>query len=153
MRLSVALLIGLAITAAMMPLPAAVVERFYSNGVYPYLQQGLTGASNLVPFALFDVLLVAVIGWWGWKLWRDIVMAMRSRTWSRAAGSIVLRTVIVTACAYLGFLAAWGLNYRRPPLPEEVAYDRARITEPAAQARAASAAPDVQAIYDSALPS
>ena len=37
------------------PIPAWVVDEFYSRGIYPWLQTLVTAVSNLVPFALLDV--------------------------------------------------------------------------------------------------
>ena len=48
-----------ALAGAFAPIPAWTVERWYSQGLYPVLQRLLTGATNLVPFALFDVMCVA----------------------------------------------------------------------------------------------
>ena len=45
-----------AAVAALAPLPAPLVERWYSRGLFPLLQRVLTSASNAVPFALFDVI-------------------------------------------------------------------------------------------------
>ena len=53
---------ALALTGALAPLPAAWVERWYSRGIYPRLQLVLTSTSNLVPFALFDVLWITAAG-------------------------------------------------------------------------------------------
>ncbi len=51
--------IGLALLAGFAPIDARLVERWYSTGVYPVIQRVLTPVSNLVPFALLDVLAVA----------------------------------------------------------------------------------------------
>ena len=40
---------------------ASLVERGYSTGVYPVIQRVLTPVSNLVPFALLDILAVAAL--------------------------------------------------------------------------------------------
>jgi hypothetical protein len=51
----------LAAAGALAPIPAWTIERWYSVGLYPLVQQALTRASNLVPFALFDALCVRAI--------------------------------------------------------------------------------------------
>ena len=57
-------LVALAAAAALIPTPAALVERYYSLGVYPPAQRLITGLSNRAPFALVDGLLVAgVVAW------------------------------------------------------------------------------------------
>lgn len=114
-----------AVAAAALPLPAHVIERWYSRGVFPALQRSLTTISNLVPFALFDVLWIGAVA-------AAAILAYRQRDdWRRG----VRRVVTVFACAavivYLGFLATWGLNYRRVPLDEKVVFDEERITAPA----------------------
>ena len=50
--------IGLALLAGFAPMDARFVERWYSTGLYPIIQRGLTPVSNLVPFALLDILAV-----------------------------------------------------------------------------------------------
>ena len=50
--------IGLALLAGFAPIDARFVERWYSTGLYPIIQRGLTPVSNLVPFALLDILAV-----------------------------------------------------------------------------------------------
>lgn len=104
------------------PLPPEVVERYYSTGLYPFLQRVLTGVSNSVSFALFDLLSAAAVVTWIALLGRDIAAARR-----RGVGWMVIRTVVRTATAaaalYLAFLLAWGLNYRRPPLEARLRFD------------------------------
>src|SRR5206468_9774516 len=58
-RWAAAILVAAA-AAALVPLPRAAVERFYSQAAYLVLQRIVTAASNRAPFALFDVLLVAL---------------------------------------------------------------------------------------------
>jgi hypothetical protein len=53
-------LIVAALAAALVPTSPLLVERWYSRGIYPFGQRVLTTVSNLVPLALFDVLLLVV---------------------------------------------------------------------------------------------
>ena len=113
-------MVGAAAAAAVLPLPAGFVERWYSNLVFPALQTLLTSASNLVPFALFDLLILTTIVWFVWRLVADIRARCARGNW-RVAGRAALRLVTAAACFYLAFLAAWGLNYRRMPLEDRLA--------------------------------
>lgn len=114
---------AIAILAALLPLPPATIERWYSHGAFPVLQRVLTTISNLVPFAIFDVLWVGAIA--GFAI---LVYRLRSLEWQRA----LVRVAVVIACSavlvYLAFLAAWGLNYRRVEMAEKVVFDESRIT-------------------------
>lgn len=112
-----------AVAAAVAPIAPATVERWFSTGLYPRIQRTLTPVSNLLPFALFDVLttgggvLVIVL------LVRRIRTARRARQWRpllRTLGGLVTGA----AAGYLVFLGLWGLNYRRLPMAERVVLDR-----------------------------
>src|ERR1051325_4855886 len=94
-------LIGLAFTAFLLPLPGSRVERLYSSLFYPPLQRAMTTLSNLVPFALFDLLVVGFPVAWVIFLARDIM-----RTDRKLAASLkwLVRTVAVGAGLYLAFL-------------------------------------------------
>ena len=46
-----ALLLGIAALAAGAPIPAAAVERWFSRGLYPWLQRILTPLTNRLPIA------------------------------------------------------------------------------------------------------
>lgn len=126
MRRAIAVPIVAAV-AAFVPLPPGVVERFYSRGFYPVLQNGVTWASSLVPFALLDVGLIALTAIWVFSAVR------RWRAHGSAAALRVGATslVMIASVAFLVFLAFWGLNYRRVPLEARLAYDRARVTRDA----------------------
>ncbi|HET7695768.1 MAG TPA: DUF3810 family protein [Vicinamibacterales bacterium] len=114
---------AIALIAALLPLPPAAVERWYSHGIFPPLQRVLTAVSNLVPFALFDVLWIGGAAAAG-------VLVYRSRAYGWKKGTLHVATVLacVAAASYLAFLAAWGLNYRRLPLSDKVVFEEERIT-------------------------
>src|SRR3954463_2691912 len=118
-----------AIAAALLPLPPAAVERWYAGPVYGTVQPVLTSASNLAPFALFDVLIALVSAAWLLLAVRDLAGPPPRR---RGALRVVIRTMVWSAGCYLVFLAAWGLNYRRPRLRETLQYDASSVTPAAA---------------------
>jgi hypothetical protein len=126
-----AVLVVLAVAAAVVPVSPRLVDRYFSSGLYPAIQPLLTGISNRVPFALFDVLLAGVGMWWAVRGAADLA-AVRRRGARAALGSIVSRTLVTAAAAYLAFLVLWGFNYRRPPLTDRVAFDSKRVSQAAA---------------------
>jgi hypothetical protein len=117
----------IAVAAAFFPLPARWIERFYSNGFYPWLQSWLTPLANLLPFALGDVLMVAlVLGlplWWAVRIRR----AGRGRR-RRAVALLALNSTVLAAAIFLSFQLLWGFNYMREPLTYKLEYDDRRIT-------------------------
>jgi hypothetical protein len=117
-----------ALAGAFAPIPAWTIERWYSQGVYPILQRLLTSATNPIPFALFDVLWVAAAAAAAAVTYR----CLRTMGWRMGALRLVVVTVRSAAIVYLVFLATWGLNYRRVPLIEKLAFEPGRITHAAA---------------------
>jgi hypothetical protein len=113
-----------ALALALVPLPKWWVEQWYSRGFYARIQPVVSRVSNLAPVALLDVaavtLLLALL-WWAVREWRVAGLARMARR--AAAGLLILASLV-----YLWFLAAWGMNYRRVPLQERLAYDSSRLT-------------------------
>ncbi len=141
-----AALVGLAVLAAVLPWPRSWVERHYSDGFYLALQAHLTPLSNLVPWSLLDLLIVAALVGCGVGWWRALRAAPRGRRLARSAG-LVLTTLACAAAAYLTFLACWGLNYQRVPLVDKLQFDRAAVTRAAQRALAADAVAAVDRLY------
>ena len=119
-------IVASAVALAMTPMDPAWVDRVYSRGWYPALQPFVTSISSLLPIALLDVWIVlAALGvvWTGWRVLRAPSGA-RVRTWAHA----LARAVVAVAVIYIGFLACWGLNYRRLPITNGLDFDRSRVT-------------------------
>jgi len=131
-----------AAVCAVAPIPPAVVERWYSLGVYAALQPHITSLSSLVSFALLDVaagVLAAgtlVVLTRRWRTSRFIV-------WLRQTLALAL---VSSAVVYLWFLSFWGFNYRRIPLEDKLAYAQSRISRDAAFALGKHAVSEVNGL-------
>jgi hypothetical protein len=143
-----AALVAAAIGLALLPIPPGVVERWYSNGAYPVWQHFATSASNRAPFALFDAALVVLTGWLFWQLARHL--RDRRRRWAARIGRLIVTLATAAAAVYIGFLGAWGMNYRRVPIREKVPFDAAMISLARAKTLAATAVANVNALHDAA---
>jgi hypothetical protein len=106
------------------PFSPSWIESWYSTAVYPRIQRTLTPLSNLVPFALLDVLLLIVVP----TALITLFIAARNG-WRARTAYPLLRTLfhlLTTAAAlYIAFLALWGLNYRRIRMPDRLVLERA----------------------------
>src|SRR5207247_658480 len=114
-----------AAAAAFAPLPPGLVERAYSTSAFLRLQQLVTSASNLAPFALFDALIVATIAAWVIAVGVDVARRLDAL---RVAGRLAWRTLVWVAVLYLLFLVAWGLNYRRVRLADKLQFDASAVS-------------------------
>jgi Protein of unknown function (DUF3810) len=135
-----------AVAAAVLPLPAGVVERWYSTFLYPALQRVLTPLSNLVPFALFDVLLALAVCATAIVAYRCV----RRCGWLKGALRFARLALVSTAAIYLVFLATWGLNYRRVPIVEKVVFEPAQIRHAAAASLGETNAANLNRLYAAA---
>ena len=138
----------IACALALAAIPQQPVERFYAARWYPHLQPLVTGASNAVPFAWLDVLVVLVPA---------AVLVAAAHTWRRAPGrwwsrgaAAALVFAQAAAVLYVAFLVLWGLNYRRLPAADRLQVASERVT-PARLARLGTlAVTRVNALHDPA---
>lgn len=148
-RLAPTVVVALALTAALAPRPAALVERVYSQGAYPSIQASLTSASNALPIAVFDVSLVVLGGlvlWWMRAAWRTGARGGRLA----AVGTFARRLATLVASAYLWFLCAWGFNYARPPIEQRLGLATGVPTAAEVRALLDEAVAQVNALHDDA---
>jgi hypothetical protein len=138
--------VAAAVAVAVIPVPPALVERFYSGQFYPLLQPAITSTSNRLPVALFDILLVAAgVAW--------LALAIRDAGHDSLVGAAVrmfVRTMVWGAALYLLFLAVWGLNYRRLRLADRVPFDQSAVTADAARMASLVVVARLNALTDSA---
>ncbi len=139
----------MAVGAAFAPVPPVLIERTYAQGIFPFIQPRLTTFSNLTSVALFDVLLLIVVGGVALLTLGD-VRSLRRRGWWRSLLRVATRLATVAAAAYLAFLATWGLNYRRVPLSTRLDFSNARVSAESLNALASTVVGRVNALYEPA---
>jgi hypothetical protein len=141
--------VGLALLGAVAPVAPETIERRFSIGVYPAIQRVLTPVSNLLPFALFDVLtiggVVALIA----VLVRGVRRARRERRLG-PLGRALMAIATAGAVVYLLFLVMWGFNYRRVPMGDRLVMARQAPDTAAVMALGLQAVDGMNALYDEA---
>jgi len=142
-------LVAAAVVCAVAPLPPRLVESLFSTRMYPAIQHIVTPASNLIPIAILDILiigalvaLIAVIG-------RAIAAARRER---RMAPLLVTSAHLVTAAAivYLVFLTLWGFNYRRVRMRDRLAVQSGSPSRDAVLTLGLESVRQLNALHDTA---
>ena len=141
--------IVMALVCALAPLSPSVVERWYSTGLYPRLQHVVTPISNLIPFALFDVLTIGIAVLVIGAMVRSIRRARQTRRFSGLLVTIG-HIVVGAAAAYLIFLVLWGFNYRRVPIAERLVLERTTPSADAARALGEHAVEQLNALHSQA---
>ncbi|HEY7447746.1 MAG TPA: DUF3810 family protein [Vicinamibacterales bacterium] len=133
--------ITVALVLALAPTPSTLVEQLFSEGFYAALQPPLTRLSNVIPFAVFDALLIfvaLVLVVWLVAVFRQ----PRRRIWQ-----FFLRTATLAAGLYLVFLLVWGLNYRREPFRRTLEFRQERVTPEALTVLAGRAVAELNELH------
>jgi hypothetical protein len=105
----------LALLLMFAPMPGWAIDSFYAEDIYPGLQRLLTSATNVLPFAVLDVMIIAV-------LLMVIFSGLRALQTASARGlfeglwDVARRLLRGSAVLIILFLIGWGYNYRRQPL-------------------------------------
>jgi hypothetical protein len=95
-----------------------IVERYYSEGVYPVICKILHPVFNLFPFSFGDVVYIAVIGWLFYAAYQLIKLCFKGEF--KQAGLFLLKIIIGIETALLIFYLFWGMNYFRVPAGERL---------------------------------
>jgi hypothetical protein len=128
-------------------MPASVVERWFSTGLYPVVQRLITSLTNLLPVAFLDLvlavpaILVATV---------RVLRAAVSRRSVVPVAKAVVGAVVVGSGVYLVFLLLWGLNYRRTPMTERVQMSDAAVSTEAVLALGLEAVRQLNALHGEA---
>lgn len=149
MRWLKAAVIAAAIACLLIPFSPSLIERWYSTGVYPFVQRVLTPLSNGVPVALFDPLTVGAFVLTVIALVRAVRDARRLKRWSRLL-TTAINLATAAAAVYLVFLVLWGFNYRRVPMSYRLVVDRPAPNEQAVAALGLQAVDRINALYSAA---
>jgi hypothetical protein len=95
-----------------------VVERWYSNGFYPFVSKLLRILFGYIPFSVGDVLYLLLIAFgiqWVW---------INRKSWKTHWKKNILKVASCFSVLYFAFHLLWGFNYYRQPLFEKMKIER-----------------------------
>jgi hypothetical protein len=95
-----------------------LVERYYSDGLYPIICHILHPVFNIFSFSAGDIIYIMVIGYFIYAFVRLIKLLFRKEF--KRAGVFVLGITIGVQCSILVFYLFWGMNYFRPSAGERL---------------------------------
>lgn len=90
-----------------------LVERYYSQGLYPVVCGILQPLFNMVPFSIGDLLYIILIIALLLVAFRFVSLLFYRQF--RDAGKYLVHLLIATQLLILTFYVLWGMNYFRPP--------------------------------------
>jgi len=116
LRAKSAFIFGIAFLIYLLGLFPALVSKYYSTGIYPYISSSLRFISSIFPFAIGDIVYALLIGF---VLYKIIIFFKKRKALKRAHKIIVpLQVLNFFLTLYIIFKIVWGLNYSRPSVSE-----------------------------------
>ncbi|MDP5105981.1 MAG: DUF3810 domain-containing protein, partial [Polaribacter sp.] len=100
----------------------AFIERYYSNGIYPYISSFLRIILGWIPFSFGDILLAFLL----FMLIRFLFLLIKSRF--RNFIPKMIHFTAILSIIYFCFYFFWGLNYYREPLSKNLQYHPKKYT-------------------------
>lgn len=100
----------------------AFIERYYSNGIYPYIASFLRIILGWLPFSFGDLLIAFLL----FIFLRFIFRLIKTRFKSFIPKIIHFTAILSTI--YFCFYLFWGLNYYREPLAKNLKYQQKEYT-------------------------
>jgi len=99
-----------------------IVEKYYSNGLYPVIARLFSLLSKLIPFSLWDIF---------WILTVIVVLAGLVLVIIRRLTILMylLRAGQFLALLYAIFYITWGFNYFRPPIDTRAGWEKVKAGE------------------------
>ena len=108
-----------ALISVFVPVPTQIVESFYSQDMYPWLQNIFTGGTNFLPFAALDAIIIVMTLAVLFRI-RRLYYVARQRGIFDAIWEMARRVARAAAIVTILFFWAWGFNYRRLPLESQL---------------------------------
>ena len=100
----------------------AFIEKYYSNGIYPYISSFFRLLLGWIPFSVGDLLIVIGI----FLIFRFVFLLIKSRF--KNCIPKIIHFAAITAIVYFCFYLFWGLNYYREPLAKNLNYTQQKYT-------------------------
>lgn len=92
----------------------ALVEKYYSNGIYPIISKIFRALLGWIPFSIGDIIIASLI----FLVVRYAIIKWR---YTRSKPKTFIRNIFfVLSIAYFFFNILWGLNYYRIPVKEKL---------------------------------
>ncbi|APG64562.1 hypothetical protein LPB136_03910 [Tenacibaculum todarodis] len=100
----------------------AFIERYYSNGLYPYISKFLRVLFGWIPFSVGDVIGLILF----FCLLRGVYKLIKNRF--KHLLTSVLQFTAFLSILYCCFYLFWGLNYFRIPLAKNLGFEQSKYT-------------------------
>ncbi|HVG40344.1 MAG TPA: DUF3810 domain-containing protein [Chitinophagaceae bacterium] len=113
-------LIIFSIAIKLLTLNAAVVERYYTYGLYPYLAIVLRILFGWLPFSIGDLIYLFAFGWSIYLIVLFLKRVKKRKFSPLFIKSLLRKVIILSLLIYITFQVFWGLNYSRQGIAHQL---------------------------------
>jgi len=113
-------LLILALAIKLFSLHHALVEAYYTNGLYIFIGSALRAITGWVPFSIGDVLYAIVVIRIIVKLVHYVAALFKRSVTKRSFVTGMIKTVNLLLLIYIIFYTVWGLNYDRKGITSQL---------------------------------
>lgn len=103
----------IALAIKLFSLNTALVELYYSTGIYMFISKALRILTGWLPFSIGDVLYAVAVVWIAVKIISYLAALFRRRITKKNSLKGLIKTINLLLFIYIFFYAVWGLNYDR----------------------------------------
>jgi hypothetical protein len=96
------------------------VERYYSNGLYPYISKALRFLLGWLPLSLGDIAYGLAVGWILYNTIKLVRLAFKRQLGRARLWRGTKRLAYIVLVVYVAFNLLWGLNYNRMGIAQQL---------------------------------
>ena len=100
----------------------AVIEQYYSEGIYPYISRFLTFCFGWLPFSFGDLLYGIFFLWLAIKLFAFVRILFKRKLTKDIFFEKIRKLAVVLLSIYIAFNLLWGLNYNRLSVADKLGF-------------------------------
>ena len=98
------------------------IEKYFSNGTYLITSTIQTSIANIFPFSLYEIVIVALIGFFIYRLVR-LIRSFIKKDYVKELVNFVTLVILLVSIGLFLFQFLWSLNNYRYPLSVQVGLD------------------------------
>ena len=100
-----------------------LVEKYFSQGIYPFFAKAISAVTGLLPFSLAEILVVTAVIWIPLLIYRFYSASKKENGRLDAVLLTLVKTAALASAGYFVYLCLCGFNYARMPYGRIAGYD------------------------------
>jgi hypothetical protein len=97
----------------------AVVEKYFSRGIYPITSQIQNSIANLFPFSVYELVIIVLILFLGYRLFK-LIRSIFRRNFKQESVRFGIQFLLLVSIGLFLFQFLWSLNNYRVPLKDQL---------------------------------